>query len=521
MSAGEIDVLIAGGGPVGLALALELGVRGVKVSLIEKRDGSVTVPKMSMVSTRNMEFCRKWGIADQVRDAVWDPDRELDFVYAESLRGRELARNKIPSYNRSRAAAPTPEVSCHCPQLYFDPILKARAAAEPTVGFAYMTSLIDFKADDEGVDCLLSTQDGERKQRARWLVGCDGAASAVRDKLGIALEGHGVMARSVNIFFRSQDLVERHDKGWARIYRFIDQGGCWSELIPIDGEDLWRLAVFDEGKAVDEPDAMLKRMFGGMFDYEILDVSGWDRRDFVAASYGRGRVYIAGDAAHQCSPTGGLGMATGIEEAVNLGWKLAAMAQGWGGEALLETYETERRPIAQRNVSLSTRAFRAITSIPPLVADSGENARDWRGDLGVYSIPDFVKFQYSYAPSPICPTDGSPPPNQEPASFIPSAAPGSRAPHIWLEDGGSILDLFGLGFTLLRFAADADAEPLETAAQRVGLPLTTRTVTNEGAAQLYQRKLVLVRPDGHVAWRGDEASGAGAVIDAVRGATRS
>lgn len=512
------QVLIVGAGPVGLAMALELGIRGIDCIVAERRDGIVSVPKMSMVSTRNMEFCRRWGIADEVRNAVWDEERELDFVYAESLTGRELARLAIPSYRSRRDTAPSPELSCHCPQLYFDPILRRRVERQSSVKLMYEAAVESFQTAEEGV---LATVSGQRSAEIAcdYLVGCDGAGSLVRSRLGILLEGHGVMARSVNILFRAQRLVEQHDKGWARIYRIVDANGCWGELIPIDGKDLWRLTVFDEPGAADAPGHFLKCMFGGEFDYELLDVSGWDRRDFVASSYRCGRFFIAGDAAHQCSPTGGLGMATGIEEAVNLAWKLAAVLCGWGGPRLLDTYESERRPVALRNVALSTRAFQAIRSIPPWHEGLGNaSLESWRRDLGVYSIPDHLKFQYAYHRSPICVPDGSREPLPEPQDYTPSAAPGARPPHVWLSQDESIFDRFGGDFTLLRFGEITDPNELVAALRACGAPVRLAEVHNETATRLYGARLVLIRPDGHVAWRGDHVTEPGAIADIVRGA---
>ena len=174
-----------------------------------------------------------------------------------------------------------------------------------------------------------------RRLRAQFLVGCDGPSGAVRTALGIGIEGLGAIAHSVNLFFRSAELATIHDKGWARFYRVVDETGCWAELIPIDGKELWRLTVFDAPHSKADPAFLLDKLAGGPFAYEMLNVSHWERRDYVANSYGRGRIFIAGDAAHECSPTGGIGMHTGLEEAVNLGWKLAAMVEGWGGPALL------------------------------------------------------------------------------------------------------------------------------------------------------------------------------------------
>jgi len=508
------SVLIAGAGPVGLALACELGLRGVSCMLVEKRDGAITVPKMSAVSSRNMEFCRRWGIADMVRTAVWPESRNADFVFLDHLRGQELARARRPTGAQRASLALSPETVCHCPQIFFDPILAGRARSLPGVALRYGVRLESFAQDGDTVRaqvCDVAT--GARETVvARYLVGCDGPAGTVRAALGIALGGLGVVANSVNIFFRSAELSALHDKGWARIYRLIDASGCWAELIPIDGKALWRLTVFDDLAALRDPGAALARMAGGAFPHEILSALRWERRDCVAEHFGAGTVLIAGDAAHECSPTAGLGMHTGIEEAVNLAWKLAAVIAGWGGSTLVASYEAERRPIALRNVALSTATFHALRGIPGLGAAAALGPDAWRDILTTTSPSEEYKLDYGYDASPICVADAAP--------GLPAAArPGARAPHAWLADGRSILDLFGDGFVLLCFAGAAErAAPLIGAAEQRGVPLRAITIDDPALAARYGAALVLVRPDAHVAWRGDDVIGPDAIIDRVRGA---
>jgi 2-polyprenyl-6-methoxyphenol hydroxylase-like FAD-dependent oxidoreductase len=518
----ETSVVIAGAGPVGLGLACELGLRGIDCLLVEKRDGSVTVPKQSMVSARNMEFCRRWGVADAVRNAVWPETHPRDFVYLNNLRGRELMRVKVPSHAQRDQRDFTPEAPCPCPQIYFDPILMARVKTFANVKVRTNTALESFRQDDAGVAARLTdlATGASESVGARYLVGCDGPAGTVRETLEIALGGVGIVAISVNIFFRSAQLASFHDKGWARFYRLIDERGCWSELIPIDGKELWRLTVFDAPANAADPDTLLRKMAGAAFAHEILSVSRWERRDFVAQSFGHGRVLIAGDAAHECSPTGGIGMHTGLEEVVNLGWKLAAMLEGWGGPALLASYDSERLPIARRNVEFATRAFLAIAGIPGL---PDVDATDWRATPNWLSIPEHLKMQYCYEGSPICIPDGTPAPDPEPPCFMPSTRPGARAPPAWLADGSSLLDLFGDGFTLLRLGErPPDAGPLTQAARARRVPLRDIAIADRPIAALYERKLVLVRPDGHVAWRGDALPPDPAgIVERMRGAAAS
>ena len=502
----DTDVIIAGAGPVGLSLALELGVRGVDCTVVERRDGSVPVPRMSGVSTRNMEYCRRWGIADEVKNAVWSSTHPMDFVYVTNLCGDEIARLEVPSYAARGVLPFSPEGPCPCPQIFFDPILAKHAASLESVTMRYDTQLEGFAQDDHGVTAQVTDRASGNREAltSAYLVGCDGPGGVVRPALGIELDGPGVIAQSVNIFFRTPDLVSLHDKGWAKFYRLIDDGGCWAELIAIDGIELWRLTVFHEFSSGMDAEAYLEKAVGRDFPCEIIDASPWERRDYVARSYGEGRVFIAGDAAHQNSPTGGLGMHTGVGEAGNLAWKLAAMLDGWGGPGLLATYETECRPIAVRNVELSTAAFRHITSIPGADA-ARETLEDNDPKLDSLTISEQTRTQYCYENSPICIADGTPPP-PDTGQFIASARPGTRAPHAWINPETSMLDRFGDGFVLLRLADEPpDGDPLAEAASGLDMPLEIIDVADADIAALYERALVLVRPDGHVAWRDDAA----------------
>jgi hypothetical protein len=247
----------------------------------------------------------------------------------------------------------------------------------------------------------------------------------------------------------------------------------------------------------------------------------WERRDFVASHYRSDRVFLAGDSAHQCSPTYGLGMHTGLEEAVNLAWKLAAVIEGWGGPGLLPSYEAERRPIALRNVSLSTRSFQDITGIPGWRSDSGAAPlAAWQGNLEKLGGGELLKMQYAYEASPICVYEGR---DDAQPDFVFSARVGARAPHAWLSDGRSTLDLFASGFVLLVLHERADDQVarknMQAAAQACGLPLQIVDIRDPNVAKIYRRRLVLVRPDGHIAWSGDEwPEQPGALLDRVRGA---
>jgi hypothetical protein len=301
-------------------------------------------------------------------------------------------------------------------------------------------------------------------------------------------------------------------------------------LTSIDWRGLWRFAMHPppEDKSV-VPD-LIGKAVGRDFDFELLNEAHWVSPKLVADSYGRGRVFLAGDAAHQLNPSGGFGMNTGLGDATDLAWKLAAVIGGWGGEALLASYEIERRPIAVRNVEEATLNLRREQSFAPgdaIDEDSEEGRRQreafrrslFDADVMRHHDTDGIALGYRYDHSPVICADGTPPRPDEVRDYHPTSRPGHRAPHAWIGEGRSTLDLFGDGFTLLSFAAAGAADAFSQAAEARGVPLSVIGISDPEIAKLYQRRLVLVRPDGHVAWRGDDPpEDAGAVIDIVRGA---
>ena len=529
----RIPVLIAGGGPVGLALAIELGMAGIKCVLVERRDGSVTVPKMSGLSVRSMELNRRWGIAEKVKLTGWPQTRPNDFIYCTSMIGQELTRIRIPAYVDKHPPF-TPEPDCGCAQIFYDPILLEKARSLPSVTLRHLTNLDSFTQDEHSVHAtIIDRQTGKSEViEADYLVGCDGADGAVATALNPDYEGVGVFAKSTNIYFRSREMMEMHDKGWARFFRFTDGGGSWGEMIGIDGEETWRLSSLHAVAGYESQDYM-RRLGGRDFNYEIISVMDWERRERVATRYREGkRVFIAGDAAHQNSPTCGLGLHTGLQDAVDLGWKLTAMLQGWGGEHLLDSYGIERKPVALNNVNACTGQFELLAALPtgPEIdhdtpAGAALRARWVQAlrDTNHCNLPIFtenLRTGYCYDGSPVVVPDNSPAIPLEIKEFVPSARPGTRAPHAWLADGRSTLDLFGKGFVLLRLGSTPPSSAdIAAAAEQRRVPLKVVDLADEKIAALYAKRLVLVRPDGHVAWRSDDPpADALALIDKVRGA---
>jgi hypothetical protein len=397
---------------------------------------------------------------------------------------------------------------------------------------------VSFTQDADGVTADVETESGARERiRAQYLVGCDGGRSLVRETLGIGMVGTAALTYTTNVIFRCPDLPSLHDKGRGYRFIFIGPEGTWLTIVAINGGDRFRMSIVGSADKVTHTEAdvhaLLKRAMGKDFDYEILSMMRWVRRELVADSYGRGRVYLAGDSVHLPSPTGAMGMNTGMQDAVDLGWKLDAVLKGWAGPELLSTYERERKPVAVRNIKASTDnlermlAPRTTHKPPPEVFQPGpvgDAARkaygDWYTELMSHEwFMNGYHLGYRYDDSPIVVPDGTLAPPLEGKTYTQIARPGARAPHVWLADGSSTLDLYGRGFVLLRLGADAPAgEALQRVARERGVPLEVVAIAAPEVLQAYERRLVLVRPDGHVAWRADaEPNDAHAIIDRVRG----
>jgi 2-polyprenyl-6-methoxyphenol hydroxylase-like FAD-dependent oxidoreductase len=540
MTSSNVAVLVVGAGPVGLALAGDLGWRGVKCSLVEKTGGSIYQPKMDMVGIRTMEFCRRWGIAGWVEASPYPRDYPQDNVWLESLTGFEFGRERMVSKNEERSPPQSPQKRERCPQDMFDPILRRFAGQFGEIAFRYRTELIDFEErKDDVIATLRNLENGVVETvTAGYLVGADGAASVVREKLGIAMQGEPVLTYTTNVIFRCRDLPSLHDKGKAYRFIFIGREGTWLTIVAIDGADRWRMSVIGDKSKREIPEseirALIVRAMGKPFDFEIESVMPWVRRELVAERYGSERVFLAGDACHLMSPTGGFGMNTGIADAVDLAWKLEAAVNGWGGPELLRSYGIERKPVAERAVNEASdnlkRMLAARKQAPPEVAfqpgPEGDAARKEYGEwyTGImkrewYSSGIHLGFNYNHSPV-VCP-DGTAAPPDEVSNYIQSARPGHRAPHAWLKDGRSTLDLFGRGFVLLSFAGNRPVgAAFVKAARERGVPLQVIDLDGEREVHtLYGAAHVLVRPDGHVAWRGDELpDSVDHVIDTIRGA---
>jgi hypothetical protein len=348
------------------------------------------------------------------------------------------------------------------------------------------------------------------------------------------MNGTPALTYTTNVLFRCPDFAKLHNKSDGYRFIFIGPEGTWLTIVAVNGRDRFRMSIVGSPEKInhseDEIHAALLRAMGKPFDYEILSVMRWVRRELVADRYGTKRVFVAGDAAHLMSPTGGFGMNTGIGDAVDLGWKLEAVHNGWGGLDLLASYETERRPIGLRNVAEASRNLRRMLStrerLPgPEIFEPGAANEVARKEYGEWFaaimrhewFANGIMLGYRYDDSPLVWTDGTQAPPDASHPYTQTARPGARAPHVWLKDGRSTLDLFGRGFVLLRLG-DVSTSNIEQAANDRSVPLTVAPLDEPDVFAAYQRKLILVRPDGHVAWRADiEPNNAHALIDTVRG----
>jgi 2-polyprenyl-6-methoxyphenol hydroxylase-like FAD-dependent oxidoreductase len=539
-------VAIVGGGPAGLMLAIELGCRGIDCSVFDENTTPPHLPKANATSARTMEHYRRRGFADQVRSLGLPWEYPQDIVYTTRLAAHELTRFRIPSASQaasrqafgdySEEAWPTPELPHRVQQMYIEPILKAQAERYPSVHMRFGERVTG--VTDLGESVRVEAEDVRSGEKtvldACYAIGCDGPRSVVRQRMGVHYSGEGAAKRDfmggdmLSLFFRSSELygVLGKDQAWQYWAVNPQQRAL---LCSVDGIDTFVLMIqLREGQTADDIDAqtVLTNSVGASFAYELIAKVPW-RAGFalVADAFRKGNLMVAGDAAHLFTPTGGMGYNTSVDDVVNLGWKLAAVLQGWAPEALLDTYEAERRPIAQRNTAFAGSMADSIGRVPvtPLVEQDGSEGDAARELLGralaahvasEFNIPG-VQLGIRYT-SAIVATEDTPPPPDEPGRYVPSGYPGARAPHR-PAGSGSLLDLFGRDFTLLALGP-VDAQCWERAAAGLRVPLTVVRFDDPVARKLYGADVVLVRPDHHIAWRGGGSADPATVLARATGA---
>jgi 2-polyprenyl-6-methoxyphenol hydroxylase-like FAD-dependent oxidoreductase len=532
----QISVAIVGGGPVGLMLALLLDRHGVCSVLFNTEETTRWHPKGSSQGARTMEHYRRLGISGQVWMLGMPADHPTDVIYFTRFGGRELARLPMPSTAeklKAIAAAPKtdqiPEPLHRANQMYVEKFLLEHVRTRPNIVVRFGWRVEDFAADGDGVTLnALCERDGRRETwRSAHLAGCDGGQGVVRRALGIhysgaalqqAYMGGRMFSTHVRVPTLARDFL-RKDVGFQY---WVINPELRTTITSVNGTDefmFWTRAKDDNADADDRAvvDAM-RRSTNSDIAVEVLAHHPWTAgMALVAERYGAGRVYLAGDSAHLFTPTGGFGMNTGIDDAANLAWKLAAMVQGWGGGDLLASYEAERKPVAVRNTGAARQLSKnigALTIPPALEQDSpaGERARRELGALlstyGEQYGSIGVQLGARYDGSPIIAENGAPRADNF-INYAPSSVPGGRAPHFWLDEGrgfgSSLFDRLGIGFTLLRLCGKAPAgSALMQAAMRAGIPCELLDCADDDARDLYGCDLALIRPDQHVAWRGNQ-----------------
>ena len=525
----EVPVLVVGGGPAGATLAAEIGFRGMACLLVEQNAGDNPHPRANMAGQRTMEVFRRWGLAEKVLDASLPRDYPVNVVFTTRLNGHELTRFSMPSIAEFQdpgeaLASELPDVAwspyfkTQIGQNYLEPVIRSFAATFPGVEVRQGWQLADFEQDPDGVTARIVHVDSGAHEtvRARYMVGCDGGRSAVRKRLGIQFEGRGALSKNWGIYARIPNFFGTHPAGRGTLLWTLapDVRGVF---IAIDGKDLWTYnRYFCSDADAGDPRRMISEAIGKDVPMEILSVQPWTGFQVVAERYRLGRVFLCGDSAHLFNPTGGFGMNTAIADAADLGWKLAAVLAGWGGDRLLDSYEAERRPVGVRNTTEAAGNFdkiAALMKLPTEIEASTAEGERLRRDVGVrlkgqkktWSASG-MHLGYFYEGSPVVVPDGSPPAVDHPQFYTPTSRPGSRAPHVWLSTGKSTLDLVPKqGFALLRFGGAEPLDALRRAAESARVPYAEIAVDLEEARQLYERRYVLLRPDGHVAWRGDVA----------------
>jgi 2-polyprenyl-6-methoxyphenol hydroxylase-like FAD-dependent oxidoreductase len=532
---GTTDVLIVGAGPIGLTLAVDLGRRGVCCTLIEKKPAPEFLPKMERCNARSMEIFRRMGVAEQIRTAGLDRNVPMDVYIALAMNDPPLLRLPYPSVAEAQAEI----AACNdgsmprepyqlISQYTLEPLLKSAAEQFSSVTVRYSHEFLSLSQDADAVTATLRDPEGRSvEMRAQYVVGCDGGASLVRKQLGIQLRGEGNLLRFHQALYYAPDLYERipigGGPGRGRHYHIADAQSTF--LIMQDSRKHWTLhAVVDRAE---DMAAQFERTIGIPVPYELLYVGEWKQNLLLADHYGAGRVFLAGDSVHLVIPTGGLGMNTGVGDAIDLSWKLHATLGGWGGPSLLPSYEIERRQVGDRNVgasryaALGRRKWRS--QYRPNIRDTTPEGQATRDHLARVANVEQRKTNemigaelgYRYVGSPVIWEEPGGPEHLF-REYVPTTWPGARLPHVWLQDGRSVHDAIGDGYTLLRLGrSNADTSGVEFAMQALQAPFKVLTIVEDGPRDVYGYDLILVRPDLHVVWRGNTAPSDPAQLAAV------
>ena len=515
----EFDVVVVGAGPVGFTLAIDLGRRGVRTLLVEKDPTTKEWPKMDRSNARTMEFYRRLGIADEVRAAGYPADGSMDVFIVTRLSDPPLVKLEYPSVAEHRATIAATTDASEPLEPYqlvaqndLEPVLKQVAESTPNVTVRFGCGLVDFAQDDDGVTVTLEDLEGTSETvRAGYLAGCDGGISTVRKKLGIKLEGQGSIRQLRQVTFRSDELYDKIPIGKGRHYYVADAEGS-AFVVQGSRKDFTLNIGIDED--ADLAQAVRDRV-GFDFDFTVRNSTSWKLHLLLAERYRDGRVLLAGDAVHLVIPTGGLGMNTGVGDAIDLAWKLAGTVQGWGGPGLLDSYETERRKVGARNVKASGWAAQGMglwrELVTPEITEDTPAGAALRAEVGAAANVHHrrvhemigVEWGYSYAGSDLIAHEDGNITYWDTTTYTAHTRPGVRVPHIWLQDGRAMQDALGQDYTFIDLTGSSDTRAVEAEFARLGAPLEVLRIDDANVRAAYECSLLLVRPDLHVFWRGE------------------
>lgn len=542
----DADVLVVGAGPVGLTLATDLARRGVQVVIAEIRQfAEPPNVKCNHVSSRSMEHFRRLGVAATLRAAGLPEDYPNDVVFRTAMTGTELTRIPIPCRKDRYTAQQGPDTDWATPepphrinQIFLEPLLLHHAVAQKGLALLNRTQITDLAQDETGVTVTLldlDTQDS-RTLRVRYVAGCDGGSSSIRKKIGAKLEGTEVIQRVQSTYIRAPELASLLPGKPAWCYYAVNTRRCGTAFA-IDGHETW---LVHNHLHPDEPefdsvdrDASIRHILGvdANFKYDIITKEDWVGRRLLSNRFRDRRVFLAGDAAHLWVPYAGYGMNAGIADATNLAWLLDAAVKGWGDEAILDAYEAERHPITEQVshfvMNHAQKMIKARRAVPANIEDQdpeGEAARALIGaeayELNVQQFCcEGLNFGYFYEKSPIIAHEAEPAPAYTMGSFTPSTVPGCRAPHFWLDNGASLYDLLGQGYSLLRFDANVEVQGFLDSTKKINMPIQLIDLHAQSQVpSAYQHRLILCRTDQHVIWRGDVLEAAHQpLLDVLRG----
>ncbi len=545
----QTEVLIAGGGPCGLMLAIELGRRGIGCLLVDQKPGTAFNPQANATQARTMEHFRRLGFAHAVRAQGLPPEHPTDIAYLTRFAGIELARLRLPTAAQAPAVIKNlsgswsaAELPHRVSQKFVELVLREQAQAQASADIRFGWRLQGFEDQGQQIEAVVAPVEGGAplQVQAAYLVGADGARSFVRNSLDIDWQGdtgikrHFMGGKMLAVYLKAPGFYDHNPNDRAWMYVVVNPQ-LRAFIMSVNGVDefAFHVQMADDAatEALSEADArrLFSQAFGQPMEIEILSMATWlAGHALVAETFQRGRVFLGGDAVHLFTPTGGLGYNTAVEDAVNLGWKLAHVLRGQAPATLLDSYELERKPLAQRNTGYARQFADSIglfEAVPELEQDSpaGAAARVLASDYlnghvrREFNIPG-VTFGGRYDGSPLIVADGCTPPPDAANSYQPSACPGGRPPHAWLDDGRSLFDSFHSEWTLLALGPEPpQTSAFVAAAQSLRLDLQVVHHSDPALAALYEAPLALIRPDQIVAWRGTNDQQALAVLAQASG----